>query len=307
MKIITAAFLVAFLFSGFAHPAQADTPPCLSITVDQPHSNSCSADITLHPAPNLARPVEYDMSIQGKSHPRSVLFPADALPYDIGWIVRDWYFSPTPGAPADAYDNNHMVHKATLVYIYATVKVKNVDWHLIGDDRWIPGEYVAVLNIPRRPDGVTGRWITLDLSEQTLIAMIDDKPVFATLISTAYIGNGYTHLGLFHIYARTKSMTFRGPPWAKIPEYIIPHVPDVMFFDGNIGLHGAYWHDLFGEPLTHGCVNVPVGDEAWLWSWVSEVSDQWGPDKSAFFLPHPDKAPFVYVYRSHKGSLDGTQ
>src|SRR5437899_2911435 len=98
MKTIIAAFvLTALLLTGYAHPAQADVPACASITVDQPHANSCSADISLHPAPNLARPVQYDVKAQGYSHPRSVLFPTNALPYEIGWIVRDWYFSPTPG------------------------------------------------------------------------------------------------------------------------------------------------------------------------------------------------------------------
>jgi hypothetical protein len=71
-----------------------------------------------------------------------------------------------------------------------------------------------------------------------------------------------------------------------------------MFFDQHIALHGAYWHDWFGLPRTHGCVNIPVGDEAWLWDWVSQVSDQWGPDENHFFMPHPEKAPFVYVYHS---------
>jgi hypothetical protein len=157
-----------------------------------------------------------------------------------------------------------MYHKPALIYIYATVNVNNIDWYLVGPDRWIPAEYISLLNIPRRPDGVTGRWIALDLSQQTLIAFDGDTPIFATLISAANRGFGVTRPGLFHIYARTRGMIFRGPPWKAVPDYIIDHVPNVMFFDGNIALHGAYWHDKFGIPLTHGCVNVPVGDEEWL-------------------------------------------
>jgi hypothetical protein len=280
-------------------PAQAGPSlACSVVTLDQPHSDACLADIAANPVPQLERPVAFDPTTQGVSHPRSVLFSKELPPYPIGWIVRDWYYSDAPGVPPPAYSKERIYHKATLLYIYATVKVKGLPWHMIGPDRWIPGEYVAVLRIPQRPDTVTGRWIALDLGQQTLVAMVDDTPVFATLISAAYKGYGVTREGLFHIYARTRHTVFRGPPWAKVPEYVINHVPDVMFFDQHIALHGAYWHDWFGLPRTHGCVNIPVGDEAWLWDWVSEVSDQWGPDENHFFMPHPEKAPFVYVYHS---------
>jgi hypothetical protein len=285
-------------------PAQAGVPlACSTLTLQQPHSEACAADIEANPAPELVRPVAFDPKMHGVSHPRSVLMPKTPLPYPIGWIVRDWPYSDKPGADPGkvSADSPRMYHKATLIYIYATVNVNNIDWYLVGPDRWIPGEYISLLNIPKRPDGVTGHWIALDLSQQTLLAFDGDTPIFATLISAAYRGFGVTRPGLFHIYARTKGMIFRGPPWKAVPDYIIDHVPNVMFFDGNIALHGAYWHDKFGIPLTHGCVNVPVGDEQWLWNWVSETSDQWGP-APGFFLPHPEKAPFVYVYHSSKYS-----
>ncbi len=272
---------------------------CNTITLEQPHSDACNVDIAANPAPSLERPVARDPKTQGVSYPRSVLIPKAGLPYPIGWIVRDWYYSDKPGAPPPrGYTKDRIYPKATMVYVYATVKVKGLDWHLIGPDRWMPGERMAVLHIPKRPEGVSGQWIALDLKEQTLLALEDDTPIFATLISAAYNGYGFTREGLFHIYARTRHTIFKGPPWAKVPEYVIDHVPDVMFFDGNIALHGAYWHDWFGIPRTHGCVNVPVGDEAWLWDWVSQSADKWGPDENKFFMPHPEKAPFVYVYRS---------
>ncbi len=308
LRLLTGVLLLALLmqFAMFLQPIKADSPhACSAVTLDQPHSDACNADIEANPVPNLERPVQFDGKTQGVSHPRSVLMHKDPLPYSIGWMVRDWPYSDTPGGNPGSNipaDSPRMYHKASLVYVYATVEIGDIDWHMIGPDRWIPAEYISVLRLPKRPDGVTGRWITLDLSEQTLVAMIDDTPIFATLISAAYRGFGVTREGLFHIYARTRGTVFRGPPWAKVPEYIIDHVPYVMFFDGNIALHGAYWHDKFGTPLTHGCVNIPVGDEEWLWNWVSETADQWGPDKKQFFLPHPDKAPFVYVYHSGKFS-----
>jgi hypothetical protein len=184
---------------------------------------------------------------------------------------------------------------------YASVRVYNFEWLLIAKGRWIPAEYIAELRLPERPAEVKGRWITLDLSEQTLVASIDDEPIFATLISTGWTGGyGITHEGLYRIYARTVSTVFKGPPWAAVPEYVFDNVPYAMFFNGNEALHGAYWHNYFGYQRSHGCVNIPVADAAWLWDWVSETEDEWGPDTGAFHLAQPDKTPFVYIYKSAK-------
>ncbi|MCC7450729.1 MAG: L,D-transpeptidase [Anaerolineae bacterium] len=304
-RLFTCCLLLIFLTGtvAFARPAQAGSPAaCSTITLEQPHSDACLADIAANPIPNLERPVAFDPKTQGVSHPRSVLIPKDGTPYPIAWMVRDWYYTDKPGVNPPKWTNDRIIRKATLLYVYATVKVKGLEWHMIGPDRWMAGEYIAVLHIPQKPAKVTGRWIVLDLDEQTLVAIDGDTPVFATLISAAYNGYGVTREGLFNIYARTRHTIFKGPPWAAVPEYVIDHVPDVMFFDKHIALHGAYWHDWFGNPRTHGCVNIPVGDEAWLWDWVSEVSDQWGPDENKFFMPHPEKAPFVYVYHSKKAA-----
>lgn len=306
MKRLLALCLIFVAFDGpflnIRTAFAADAQPCDSITLDHPHSDECNADIAANPLPKMVEPTTYDPKMDGYSRPRSVLLPDTALRYKLGWMIHDWYYVDVPGKNLETLDKTKLIAKSTKVYIYSTVKVNGLDWNMVGPDQWVPGEYVAVLNTPTRPNGVSGRWITLDLSEQTLVAMIDDKPVFATLISAAWGGFGVTREGLFHIYARTKDMTFVGPPWAKVPEYIIPHVPWVMFFDGNIGLHGAYWHNYFGYERTHGCVNIPVADEKWLWDWVSEVSDQWGGNApgSVFFFANPDKAPWVYVYKSNE-------
>src|SRR5258708_3662277 len=166
--------------------------------------------------------------------------------YAVGWVLKEWYYSAKPGEDL-VVAKDRFYDRGQLVMIYASVHVRNFEWLMVGKGRWIPGEYIAELKMPKRPAGVSGRWITLDLSEQTLVASIDDKPVFATLISTGWSqGYGTTHEGLYHIYARTFSTVFKGPPWAVVPEYIIDNVPTAMFFNGNEALHGAYWHNYFG-------------------------------------------------------------
>lgn len=300
---LTAAIAVTGLIPGLcANPVQAANPvksACAVITLENPHSDACNAEIEQYPAPDLVRPVAVDEKLHGASIPRSVLLPEEGTRYPIGWVLKAWFYRDVPGVtPADYNSKARIIPKRTLLYIYATVKIGAMEWFMVAPDRWLSSEEVSILKMPTKPEGVTGQWITLDLSEQTLIAFEDDTPVFATLISASYDGYGFTREGLFNIYARAKSTTFRGPPWSNPPKYVYNHVPDVMFFDEDIALHGAYWHDFFGFPRSHGCVNVPVGDETWLYKWVEKSAAKWGSAVTDYRIAKPENAPFVYVYRS---------
>jgi lipoprotein-anchoring transpeptidase ErfK/SrfK len=53
-------------------------------------------------------------------------------------------------------------------------------------------------------------------------------------------------------------------------------VPYVQYFETGYALHAAYWHDGFGEPRSHGCINLPEIDAAWLFAWTGpEVPAEW--------------------------------
>ena len=48
--------------------------------------------------------------------------------------------------------------------------------------------------------------------------------------------------------------------------WVVPDVPDVMYFNSEAeALHGAYWHNNFGNPMSHGCVNLTMDDAAWFY------------------------------------------
>jgi lipoprotein-anchoring transpeptidase ErfK/SrfK len=53
------------------------------------------------------------------------------------------------------------------------------------------------------------------------------------------------------------------------PGYYLPNVPYTMYFYGGYGLHGTYWHNNFGTPMSHGCVNLSTADSGWLFDWAS--------------------------------------
>lgn len=46
------------------------------------------------------------------------------------------------------------------------------------------------------------------------------------------------------------------------PGYDLPNVPYTMYFYQGYGLHGTYWHNNFGTPMSHGCVNMPTPERA---------------------------------------------
>jgi lipoprotein-anchoring transpeptidase ErfK/SrfK len=53
------------------------------------------------------------------------------------------------------------------------------------------------------------------------------------------------------------------------PGYYLPNVPYVMYFYRGYGIHGTYWHNNFGTPMSHGCVNFPTDDAGWLFDFAS--------------------------------------
>jgi lipoprotein-anchoring transpeptidase ErfK/SrfK len=99
-----------------------------------------------------------------------------------------------------------------------------------------------------------------------LTAYEDDKLIFTTLISSGL--RGYlTRMGLFHIWIRLVTDDMNGGMGGP-DAYAIPYVPFVMYFDGSISLHGAFWHDGFGFPHSHGCVNMSLTDAHWMFDWT---------------------------------------
>jgi lipoprotein-anchoring transpeptidase ErfK/SrfK len=74
--------------------------------------------------------------------------------------------------------------------------------------------------------------------------------------------------------------------------YFLQDVPWIMYFSGDVALHGAYWHDRFGAPHSHGCVNLSPKDAQWLFNWTAPTA---GPYN--WTLPKPeDQGTWVWVH-----------
>lgn len=132
-----------------------------------------------------------------------------------------------------------------------------------------------------RPEGVQAweRWIDVDLGQQMLVAYEGDVPVYATLISSGRRGTEEesfaTPKGMFRITAKHVSSSMDGNT-ASDGRYSIQDVPWAMFFSGNYALHGAFWHQKFGERRSHGCINLGPSDARWLFFWTTPfVPEGW--------------------------------
>ena len=126
--------------------------------------------------------------------------------------------------------------------------------------------FVASQNYIQRPLGVRAdeRWIDINLTTQTLTAYEGDTPVFSTLISSG-ISSRRTVTGQFRVWHRTLSQTMDGGRFGY--DYYLENVPHVMYFYRDFAIHGAYWHNNFGTPMSSGCVNMKVDEAEWLFNW----------------------------------------
>lgn len=113
------------------------------------------------------------------------------------------------------------------------------------------------------------KWIEVSLKEQRLRAWEGTKLVLEFPISSGLWSP--TPTGTFAIWHKTRSQTMSGGSKELGTYYYLPNVPSNMFFHKGYAIHGAYWHNNFGHPMSHGCVNSPLASVAQLFEWAGPV------------------------------------
>jgi hypothetical protein len=189
---------------------------------------------------------------------------------NFGWILQPVETQSDAGLFQPTY-TGHYLNRFEMVQVYAQSEVDNVLWYLVAPDQWIEARFAALVypaNSP--PDGVeNGRWVEINLFEQTVAVYEDNHMVFATLVSTGVPG-WWTRPGLFQITEKLESTPMTGTFEADRSDYYyLEDVPWTMYFDQSRALHGAYWHNQFGYERSHGCANLSPGDSQWLYEWAN--------------------------------------
>lgn len=110
------------------------------------------------------------------------------------------------------------------------------------------------------------KWIEVDLTRQKLIAHQGDKIFLESLISSGLWNR--TPVGEFRIWYKIRATKMEGGSKLNNTYYYLPNVPYTMFFYNDFGIHGTYWHQNFGQPMSHGCVNAPtlVAEKLFYWA-----------------------------------------
>jgi len=127
-----------------------------------------------------------------------------------------------------------------------------------------PPTATATQVVSSRPSLATplgNKWIDLDISEQTLRAYEGETLVFSALVSTG-VPRMPTPLGEYKINRKVRVQAMGGPG------YYLPNVQFVSYFYRGYAIHGTYWHNNFGRPMSHGCVNMRNADAQWIYNWA---------------------------------------
>lgn len=107
--------------------------------------------------------------------------------------------------------------------------------------------------------------IEVSLKDQKLRAWEGDELIMEFPISSGLWTP--TPKGEFNIWYKTRYQRMTGGSQELGTYYDLPNVPNNMFFHKGFAIHGAYWHNNFGKPMSHGCVNSPLSQVSQLFEW----------------------------------------
>ena len=143
------------------------------------------------------------------------------------------------------------------------------------DGTWVPDEDLSRVDVAKKMPGWANegeKWIDINITRQVLTAYEGTKPVYSTLVSTGEAGlddpktTKSTARGIYRIHTKYLTATMDSKTVGE--EFELRDVPYVQYFHEGYALHAAYWHDVFGQPKSHGCINLAPEDARRLFFWT---------------------------------------
>jgi hypothetical protein len=206
---------------------------------------------------------------------RGVTVGPDLRALDVAWVV-------TAGAPVFASPDGACAPGAAMAGRPVATRplfARERRGPCTGDlcrtgDGWMrASDLRAPVLAPRPGDVAPGeRWIDIDLTSQTLVAYQGDTPVFATLVSTG-IGKPGSPLatpeGVFRLRSKHLAASMDNLEHTGVVPYSYQDIPLVQYFTERVALHAALWHQRFGHPASHGCVNLSPADAERLFAFTT--------------------------------------
>lgn len=199
----------------------------------------------------------------------------DRLRRDVGGEVADSIFElnmiqiPAPAQPTTVHVVEQGQELALIARQYGVSTQDILDRNDISDpDLIYPGQQLIIPAageyIPENPPAAPtnlGKSIVVSTEDQRIYAYQDGNLVRTHLVSTGLPGTPTVH-GDYAIYVKYQATDMSGP------DYYLPQVPYTMYFYQGYGIHGTYWHNAFGRPMSHGCVNLPTPEAEWFFNFA---------------------------------------
>ncbi len=154
-------------------------------------------------------------------------------------------------------------------------------WYRLRDDKWkfsyfVPAAHLRLLPpdelTPLSPElPMEAKRIEVLTGPQVVVAYEMDQPVFMARTATgAKFSNGdfSTPAGV-HVTSHKRPYRHMAAGNLAYNGYDLPGVPWISYItEGGISLHGTYWHNNFGRPRSHGCINLTPQDAKWVYRWT---------------------------------------
>lgn len=228
----------------------------------------------------------------------------DPLPTEgtLAWVVA-WPKAAKLDAPhPDAKQTGMVPFQTTVVVSDASVRKRGTLFFPLQDGSgWVEAKAIR-RHIPAPPpEGIadTAVWVDVEVSQQTLMLMRGSKPIFTTVISSG-TGKNPTPPGIYRMESKLALTDMRSRS-GDDDAYHVEAVPWAMYFDGRFALHGAYWHNRFGNRLSHGCINLAPKDA----KRVFDALDPMLPDGWINVYEHDkDRGALVRIRKGDKAPPD---
>jgi hypothetical protein len=147
-----------------------------------------------------------------------------------------------------AYDNiynSHYYTRPEWVHIFSPVEISTLS--------------------PQVPENE--KHIEIFLDRQILMAFEWNVLIFATRVATGQ-KNYESPIGWFRTFHKRPTYHMTGGADA-FSVFDLPGVPwDSYITDSGVAMHGTYWHNDFGHPHSHGCINMSLQDAKWIYRWT---------------------------------------
>jgi len=189
--------------------------------------------------------------------------------------------------PGTEYPVVLKLRNGMVLKVATSTVVDGQTWYQIGLDEvprypervtsiwYVSADYVTLFTDPGPTSTAEGintsgtKRIVVDITKEILYAYDGDTLFMQQPISTG-LELTPTLPGTFWVFRKTPDSYMQGPiPGVSDQYYDLPGVPWDLYFtmDGS-AIHGAYWHNHFGEPWSHGCVNLPPDQAKLLYEWA---------------------------------------